>query len=190
MVVVRRHSPGSSRLSFLRVDTSHLCGGPALNGPSPRGPRQGRRHTQTPEEFGNFEWLNAGVSPWVSLLQPGSFCCDLLATLTLSLPCPFWASTPQVLVSGISCEPLPQTQGNITPPVPSPFSYTHRASCIIDLLAEPGWPEPVPKAPVGTAAGPGHVPGHLFSHPQCLSQPVSCPFWVGGRCFSGAQRTL
>ena len=167
----------------------------AVRGQDSRGPGKGHRDTQTPEEFGNFQWPNAGVlPPRVSLSHSGPLCPYLLATTTPPHPCPFPAFATQVLAGSTGrSELFPQPRASLAPPVPS-LSHTHRTSCIIDLLEEPGWPGLVPRAPVGTAAGP--VWTLACSWPPLL--PPTVPQWAlkqgpllspGGCYFSGTPRT-
>lgn len=100
------------------------------------------------------EFYHHPPPPRVSLLYYGPLRPDLLATISPPRPCPFLASAPQVLAGSIGrSEPFAQPRASLAPPVPS-LSLTHTASCIIDLPVEPGWPGLVPRAPVGTAAGP------------------------------------
>lgn len=162
-----------------------------MRGRDPPGPGKGHRDTQTLGEFGNFQWLNAGMSPlgqplaaWAPLPPPPGHPCPRPAWPYLSLfPLP---SAPQVLTGftgDLSCFP---SLGPTLPLQSPPQSLTHRASCIIDLPVEPGWPERVPRAPVATAAGTcADLRMFLASSsppPTSSSSPSaqSPALWVGG----------
>lgn len=128
-----------------------------MRGQDPPGPGKGHRGTQTPEEFGNFQWPDARVSPpppSVSLLHSVPLRPDLLAATAPPCPVPSW---PQLLrcllppLEDLSCLPsLGPASPLWSPPC---LTHTEPHALLISPWSQDG-PGLVPRASVGTAAGP------------------------------------
>lgn len=196
MEVAMGYQPGSPRPRTLYGQSLplHL---PAVRGQGPPGPGKGHRGTQTPEEFGNFQWPDAGVLP-PPPPHPGSASCTTGPSVPTSwpplahrVPVPSWPPLLRCLLAPLEDLSRLPSLGPASPlQCPPCLSHTQPHALLISPWSQDGqgWCQGRLWALLRDLCGPWHVLGHPFSCTQCLHGP--CPLLPpGGRYFSGAART-
>lgn len=191
MGVEMGHRPGSPRSRTLSGQSLRLHP-PAVRVRDPPRPGKGHRGTQTLEEFGNFQWPEAGVLPpnppgqrlalWTPPSRPPQ---------PHRVPAPSWSQLLRCLLApleDLSCLP---SLGPASP-LQSPPCLTHTEphALLISRWSQDGqgWCQGRLWALLRDLCGPWHILSHLFSCTRCLHGP-SPLLSLGGWYFSGAPRT-